>query len=83
MNDIRLYQLQVGDIFAISIDALTPDILNNEHFYVLSVEKLRPRWHISLFGHNIWIPKPYKTWLFKIIYRDNVNKAVTNERNTV
>lgn len=74
MEDVRVYKMQNGDIFSLSISAFaqTSMIWNNPNFIILSVEQFRPRWSVTVFRKRIAIPKPYKMWVFKIMYKTEV-----------
>lgn len=74
MNDVRLYEVQNGDIFSLSISAFaqTSMIWNNPNFIILSVKQIRPQWFVTVFRKRIAIPKPYKMWFFQIMYKTEV-----------
>ena len=70
-NDMaRVYKLKDGDIFTISIRCLTPEVLNNAHMKVLSIQHVRPWWTLKAFGRSWKIPKPTKTYYFKFMFCD-------------
>lgn len=70
MSDVRLHKVRNGDIFTLTISAFAQasTLWNNPHFFILSVRQIRPRWLVTVFRRHISIPKPYKIWVFKIMY---------------
>lgn len=74
MSDVRTHELRNGDIFTLTISAFAQasTLWNDPNFVILSVKQFRPRWSVTVFRRRISIPKPYKIWVFKIMYKTEI-----------
>lgn len=71
----RLYKLNCGDTFTVSINlfASTSALWNDRHFLIKSIKQMRTKRVFKIFGIKITIPGA-RQWVIEFVYSDNTTE---------